>query len=179
MWRRLDEGDLRTALSKEELAKLDSVEAITPTAVGAPTIAQQALDDASDAFRGAFIAKGYTIDSREHYTPGSYKPFILAFARWTLWNRFPNADSFALSESRKLMLDKAFDLLKTPYIGVDTVDPSGGGGSGGGGSEGGQTGAASIMVPWQRIPDDPPLYWSNFKSYALSNDGIGGQEGSI
>ena len=70
------------------------------------------------------IAKGYDIDVRDHYTCSTYWPFILAFARWTLWNRFPSANNFALTETRKDEWELAKELLKNPYIGLDKPDYS-------------------------------------------------------
>lgn len=82
-------------------------------------VVNDTLDLVADAFRGAWLAKGYDIDSREHYTCTTYAPFVLAYARWTLWNRFPDAGAYALTETRKDEWKLAADLLKNPYIGVE------------------------------------------------------------
>lgn len=159
-WTQLQYEDMRLYLAKDELEKLQNAsidEDLTD-------VVNQTLDLVSDAFRGAFIAKGYQVDNREHYTPSSYKPFILAYARWTLWNRFPMANNYALSETRKDEWKIAADLLKNPYIGTDPIPPEGSG------TEPDDpvshlSADAAITVPWLRIePEEgkfgfPEAYW--------------------
>lgn len=115
-WNLLTSDDLRTALSEDELSKLSTV------SIELDDVLQQTLYQAADSFRGAWLAKSYDVDTRQHYTADSYKPFILAFARHLLWARFPMAENYALGDARKIMLDKAFDLLDKPVLGTDPVE---------------------------------------------------------
>lgn len=151
MWAKLTVEDLKTALAQDEIDKLSQY------SVELSTVIQDTLDQASDAYRGAFLGKSYKIDPRDHYTPSSYKPFILAFARHLLWTRFPMAEEYALGETRKTMLDQAMKLLEKPVIGVDIVDyePQPG-------PEPTPTPiqqASSMFVPFQRFPDQPMTMW--------------------
>lgn len=159
-WQRLQYADMRLYLAKDELDKLQNASIDADLSA----VVNDTLDLVSDAFRGAFIAKGYQVDNREHYTPSSYKPFIMAYARWTLWNRFPMAQNYALSDARKDEWKIAADLLKNPYIGTDPVSPEGGGV---------QpddpvsylSADAAITIPWLRIEPEcgkfgfPEAYW--------------------
>jgi len=86
------------------------------------SVIQDSLDNAADSFRAAWSAKGLELDPREHYISTGYKEFILAFARWNMWCRFPLSETYALSEPRKLQYEKALDLLKNPWLDVDKVD---------------------------------------------------------
>ena len=160
-WKRLTYNDMRLYLAKDELDKLQtaSIDASLSAVVN------DTLDLVSDAFRGAWLAKGYEIDQREHYTCSTYFPFILAYARWTLWNRFPSAQAYALTETRKDEWKLAADLLKNPYIGVDKPDYS---------DDPELSGNVddtlihdpSITVPWLRLPPlpgecgFPAVYWT-------------------
>lgn len=116
-WKQLTYDDMRLYLAKDELDRLqqNSIDS------NLSTVVNDTLDLVSDAYRGAWRSKGYDIDSRDHYTCSSYKPFILAYARWTLWNRFPDAGNYALTETRKDEWTVAKDLLKNPYLGVDPI----------------------------------------------------------
>lgn len=160
MWKQLTINDLKTCLAKDELEKLSTV------SVDLDTVIADTLSQAASAFRGAFLAKSYTIDPRDDYIPGSYVPFILAFARHLLWTRFPFASNYALDDARSKLLDQALKLLEKPSIGVDPVEyepPSPG-------PEPQPTpssGASSIVVPYQRFPDDPPLVWSKLKPWTI------------
>lgn len=159
-WAQLTYDDMRLYLAKDELDKLQNASIDQDLS----SVVNDTLDLVSDAFRGAFIAKGYQVDNREHYTPSSYKPFIMAYARWTLWNRFPMAQNYALSDARKDEWKIAADLLKNPYIGTDPVPPEGGGV---------QpddpvsylSADAAITIPWLRIEPEygkfgfPEAYW--------------------
>lgn len=78
----------------------------------------------SDAFRGAWQSKGYTLDVRDHYIAPEYKQFVLNYARWQLWTRFPMTEDYALSEPRKKQYEEAVELLKNPYVGVSKPDYS-------------------------------------------------------
>lgn len=154
MWRQLTKDDLRLALAEDELERLGTL-SLDESKI--EVVLQETLDNSADAFRSAWSAKGYEIDPREHYISTGYTEFILAFARWNLWNRFPMADNYALSEARKLQYERAMELLKNPWLGTDKVnwtDPdlsaytalSGGTGS-------------SIAVPFMRLGYD--ICWFN------------------
>lgn len=87
----------------------------------------------------------------------------MAYARWTLWNRFPNAGQYALTETRKDEWELAKDLLKNPYIGVE--QPDNGGGGGGAGDISYLSADGAIDIPWLRFPPEigecgfPEVYW--------------------
>lgn len=166
-WKQLNYNDMRLYLAKDELDKLQTASIDTDLSA----VVNDTLDLVSDAFRGAFIAKGYAMDDREHYTPSSYWPFILAYARWTLWNRFPMAQNYALSETRKDEWKLASELLKNPYIGTDPID-------GGGGGEDPEEDEMdrlakdpAISIPWLRFPPIegqtgfPPVYWRTHRPF--------------
>ena len=115
-WRRLSIEDLRTTLSEEELTKLETVSTELSATI------QDTLDQVADMFRNAWGAKGYAIDSREHYVDSGYVLPILNYARWQLWTRFPMADNYALSEPRQKGYDEAVELLKNPYLATSKPD---------------------------------------------------------
>lgn len=117
-WKRLTYSDMKLYLSQDELEKLNTYS----TDISA--IINDELDVVSDAFRGSFLGKGYRLDIRDHYTPASYKHFILAYARWSVWTRFPMAEQFALTEPRKTEYEYAQKLLENPTIGVEKPDYS-------------------------------------------------------
>lgn len=160
-WKQLNYNDMRLYLAKDELDKLQTASIDTDLSA----VVNDTLDLVSDAFRGAFTAKGYAMDDREHYTPSSYWPFILAYARWTLWNRFPMAQNYALSDARKDEWKIAADLLKNPYIGTDAVSPEGGGEDPGDDPVSHLSADAAITIPWLRIEPEcgkfgfPEAYW--------------------
>jgi len=120
-WNRLTIDDLRLVLAEDEVEKLNERSLADDKF---QVVIQEHLDMVSDAFRGALQSKGYEIDSRDHYTCSSYKTFILNYARWEIWTRFPMTDDYALSEPRKKLYEEAAALLKDPSIGVDPVEPS-------------------------------------------------------
>lgn len=159
-WKQLKYDDMRLYLAKDELDRLETVSIDTDLSA----VVNDTLDLVSDAFRGAWLAKGYDIDQRDHYTCSTYWPFILAYARWTLWNRFPSANNFALTETRKDEWNLAKELLKNPYIGLDKPDYSDDP------ELSGNTGTAlsadpAISIPWLRtVPQCgkfgfPEVYW--------------------
>lgn len=78
----------------------------------------------ADAWRGAWQAKGYQIDIRDHYVAPEYTYYVLVHARYAIWTRFPNSPAYALDEARKAEYDKALELLKSPYIGTSKPDYS-------------------------------------------------------
>lgn len=92
----------------------------------------------------------------------TYYPFVLAYARWTLWNRFPNAQGYALTETRKDEWKLAADLLKNPYIGVSKPDPEEPVGPD---DPNPLAKDPSITIPWLRLPPlegecgFPGRYW--------------------
>lgn len=148
-WKHLELGDLRTALSEQELERLGTL-SLDESKVD--VVLQETLDNAADAFRGAWEAKGYPVDPRDHYISTGYTEFVLAFARWNLWCRFPMSDNYALSEPRKLQYEKAVELLKDPWLATDKIqwdDPALSAYS----DLSAQTGS-SIKIPWQATPLD-------------------------
>lgn len=70
-------------------------------------------------FRGAFQAKGYAIDTREHMLPGSYALPALQYARYVAWSRFPNSPNVALDEVRQEEIKSVKKLLENPTLGVE------------------------------------------------------------
>ena len=153
-WKHLTTDDLRLALAEDELERLGTL-SLDESKLS--VVLQQTLDNAADAFRAAWSAKGYELDPRDHYISTGYSEFILSFARWNLWCRFPLSDNYALSEPRKLQYEKAIELLKDPWLNTDKVnwgDPE----LSGYVELSAQTGS-SIAVPWQRMDYD--VYWSD------------------
>lgn len=67
-WKHLTIDDLRLVLAEDEVQKLDE-RSLDP---GVSEVIQQQLDTVADAFRGAWMAKGYTIDVRDHYVAPEY-----------------------------------------------------------------------------------------------------------
>ena len=118
------------------------------------TIIQNQLDAVADAFRGAWQSKGYQIDVRDHYVCPNYKIFILNYARWEIWTRFPMTEDFALSEPRKKLYEEARELLKNPYIGTTTPDYSDDPDLSGNTNLSAINDGA-IKMPWQRFPAEP------------------------
>ena len=118
MWKELTINDLQVILSQDEVDALNTL-SLDPSKTH---VVQDMIDMASDLYRGAFISKSYEIDTREHYTPTSYKHFILVYARWAIWTRFPMSPSIALDDARKAEYELACDMLKDPMLGVDKPD---------------------------------------------------------
>ena len=108
----------------------------------------------SDAFRGAWQSKGYAVDVRPHYTCPNYKTFILNYARWEIWTRFPMTEDYALSEPRQKLYEEARDMLKDPRLGVTRPDYSDSPELSGRTDLSAQPDAA-ISVPWQKFPAFP------------------------
>lgn len=119
-WIKLGYQDMQLYLSQDELDKLQEISLSTNIS----SVVEQTLDMVSDSFRSAFKSKGYPLDVRDSYVTRGYKPFLLSYARWVLWNRFPNAGVFALTETRKDEYEEAKELLKNPYLGVSDPDYS-------------------------------------------------------
>ena len=118
MWKRLKIEDLKKILSDDETEKLEEISTTSPDVI------QDVLDLVADSWRGAWQAKGYQVDVRDHYVAPEYIYFILVNARYAIWTRFPNSPAYALDEARKAEYDKALELLKSPYIGVSKPDYS-------------------------------------------------------
>lgn len=147
-WKHLTFDDMRLYLAKDELDRLKT----SNIDQDLTTVVNDTLDMVSDTFRGAWKSKGYVMDSRDHYTDSAYRPFILAYTRWVLWNRFPAAGDYALTETRKDEFEMAKELLKNPYIGTtepkpDDPDPDPGLSA--------KTSDAAISVPWMKFPGEP------------------------
>jgi hypothetical protein len=123
MWKIITIDDVRLYLAEDEITKLQEYSLNE----NFEDVVQKTIIMVSDMFRGAWIAKGYNIDNREHYICTTYLPFILAYIRFVLWNRFPNAGEYALTETRLKEYEKATELLKDPIIGLtppEDGDPS-------------------------------------------------------
>lgn len=159
-WERLDIDDLRLVLSEDEVEKLNE-RSLSEGKLS--VIIQEQLDVVADAFRGAWQSKGYNIDVRDHYVAPEYKQFVLNYARWQIWTRFPMTEDFALSEPRQKQYEEASELLKNPYLGTSEPDYS----------DDPELSAThtnvkdgAITVPWlkfQPLPFDtgfPQAYWN-------------------
>lgn len=120
MWKRLDIHDLQKILSKDEYDRLEQVSVDESF----ENVVQDGLDLIADQFRGAFRAKGYDIDVRDHYMPPEYHYPALVLARYAIWTRFPNTPDYALDKAREKAYDNAQELLKNPYIGTSKPDYS-------------------------------------------------------
>lgn len=118
MWKRLKIEDLKKILSDDETEKLEDISTTSPDVV------QDVLDLVADSWRGAWQAKGYQVDVRDHYVAPEYTYFVLVHARYAIWTRFPNSPAYALDEARKTEYEKSLELLKSPYIGVSKPDYS-------------------------------------------------------
>lgn len=148
MWSRLSVEDLELVLAADELDKLSACSIADDKM---DVVLQDQLDMVADSFRGSFQSKGYTIDVRDHYIPPEYKNFVLNYARYQIFTRFPMADEYALSEPRKKQYEEAAELLKNPYIGVSKPDYS---------TDHDLSGDteltayhdAAISMPWQKFP---------------------------
>lgn len=120
-WKRLTIDDLRLVLAESEVEKLNEYnksEEITE-------MVNAQLDAVADMFRGAWLAKGYNLDVRDHFVAPEYIVPVLNYARWEIWTRFPMTEDFALTEPRKFGYETAKELLKNPYIGTSEPDYSG------------------------------------------------------
>lgn len=158
-WNRLTIDNLRLVLAEDEVEKLNEV-SLDPNL---SAVIQDQLDMVADAYRGAWQSKGYAIDSREHYIPSSYKNFILNYARFQIFTRFPMTPGFALDENRKKQYEEAQELLKDPYIGVDPLDQE----DPGSGEDYYDIGGGAISVPWLKFPPTPfdTGFWQAYPYY--------------
>jgi hypothetical protein len=119
MWKQLTIDDLKLVLAQDEIDKLEE------RSVEMENVINSQLDIVADLFRGAWKAKGYKLDVREHYVAPEYIIPILNYARWQIWTRFPMTENYSLSEPRQKGYEEAAELLKDPYIGEsDPADPN-------------------------------------------------------
>lgn len=168
-WKRLTAQDFKTHLAQDEIDKLQK---LSLTQQEVDLILQDTLDLVADSFRGAWLSKGYTIDVREHYVAPEYISFILDYARWQAWTRFPASEDWALTEAREKLFDQAAELLKNPYLGVSRPDYSDDPTLSGRTDLSGVNGA-KIDIPWLRFPPMPfeegfpEVYWSEKGKYVL------------
>lgn len=70
------------------------------------------------------LAKGVTVDERDHYTPASYRYWILVMARHAVWTRFPNTPAYALDDARREEYKKALEMLASPTLAAEKPDYS-------------------------------------------------------
>lgn len=159
-WKRLTIDDLRLALSEDEVEKLSSRSLDNNLS----SIIQDQLDTVADAFRGSWAAKGYTIDVRDHYVAPEYKQFVLNYARWQIWTRFPMTEDYSLSDPRKKQYEEASSLLKDPYIGVSKPDYSSDPELS---STALSSSDAAISIPWMKFPAQPfdTGFWQVYPYY--------------
>ena len=107
-WKQLTPDDLKLVLAEDELDKLSTCSLAEDKL---SVILQDQLDMVADAFRGAFQSKGYNVDVRDHYTPASYKNFILNYARFEIFTRFPMTGDYALDDNRKKQWEEAQKMM--------------------------------------------------------------------
>lgn len=118
-WKHLTIDDLKLVLAQDEVSTLEA------RSVEITDIINKQLDIVADMFRGAWAAKGYKLDIREHYVAPEYVIPVLNYARWQIWTRFPATENISLAENRKAGYDEAVKLLENPYIGTsDPYDPT-------------------------------------------------------
>ena len=163
-WKQLTIDDLRLVLSEDEVDKLNEV-SLDPSL---STVIQDQLDMVSDAYRGSWRSKGYTIDVRDHYVAPEYRNAVLNYARFQIFTRFPMTQSFALDENRKKQYEEAAELLKNPYIGVSKPDYSDDPELSGDTKLNRNTDSA-ISMPWLKFPT-MPFDTGFYKPYALYFD---------
>lgn len=147
-WKRLTTDDLRTLLSEDEVEKLSELATLS-----SGVDVQNAIDIVSDTWRGALQAKGVTLDVREHYTPASYRYWILVHARWAVWTRFPGTPAYALDDARKDEYKKALEILASPSLAAEKPDYSDDPSL----SSLTVSSTGSFLVPWQHFPDSMPM----------------------
>ena len=150
-WKRLTIDDLRLVLAEDEVKKLNEYSVDNPLF---GTIVQDQLDLVAAAFRGAWQSKGYLLDVRDYYVAPEYQQFVLNYARWQIWTRFPMTEDFALSEPRKKQYEEAAELLKNPYLGVSKPDYSDDPTLSGDTSLSNVNDGA-VTMPWQKFPAVP------------------------
>lgn len=153
-WKKLEMNDLRLVLSEDEVEKLNELsldESMTQ-------VINDTISLVSNVWRGALKGKGMEIDPRDAYTPSSYWYWVLVHARYACWSRFPNSSVIAIDDVRKNEMERAMELLKSPYLDVDAVEwylpdgepnpdlsayqPSTG---------------SQLTTPWLRFPTEEPV----------------------
>ena len=161
-WKQLTIDDLRLVLSEDEVDKLNEV-SLDPSL---STVIQDQLDMVSDAYRGSWRSRGYTIDVRDHYVAPEYRNAVLNYARVQIFTRFPMTPSFALDENTNKQYEEATELLKNPYIGVSKPDYS----------DDPELSSmtqhdydAAISMPWLKFPT-MPFDTGFYKPYAIYFD---------
>lgn len=151
-WKRLDIDDLRLVLAEDEIDKLNT-RSVDPKF---SQIVQDQLDLAADAFRGAWSAKGYSIDIRPHYIAPEYRQFVLDYARYQIFTRFPMAEDFALSKPREELWKIAVAMLKDPYLATSAPDYEDDPEAAEEAAK--QAGDSSVAMPWLRMPGEVGEY---------------------
>lgn len=91
---------------------------------------------------------------RDHYVAPEYKQFVLNYARYEIWTRFPMTESYSLSEPRQKQYEEAAELLKDPYIGVSKPDYSDDPELSGDTALNMTTDSA-VTMPWMKFPAQP------------------------
>lgn len=152
MWKQLNWDDLKTILSQDELERLTTVSVDEDI----ENIVNNCCNLISEMWRGALAAKGYTIDTRDYYTPSEYTYWILVHIRWAVWTRFPQSSDIALDKAREAEYKQALELMKSPSIDVGKPDSEHGGGDG----DSKKIGGASIFLPPMRFT---PWYYGGVK----------------
>lgn len=143
-WKLLTIDDLKTILSEDEINTLNTISVDDDKT----SIINDCINMIADMWRGAFSAKGYAMDIRDHYVPVEYVYWILVHCRYAVWTRFPMSPSIGLDEARTDEYKKALELLKDPYIGTSKPDPE---------YDSTSTNTGMITLPFLRFNED--LYW--------------------
>ena len=143
-WKPLTIDDLMQLLSEDETKQLNTYSLDDRISA----VIDGTIDLVADTWRGAFAAKGYKVDTRDHFIPSSYAYYVLVHARHAVWTRFPNSETIALDDRREDEYEKAMELLKDPYIGTDAPDPEYDPSKE---ADGPGSGSGSIIVPEHRF----------------------------
>ena len=160
-WKQLNIEDMKLYLSQDELDVLNNI------STDISDIVNKQLDVIADMFRGAFISKGYEIDTREHYIPSSYQHWVCTYARYVIWQRFPMSPSVGLDEARKQEWNLACDMLKNPRIGVESPEWQYSSEN----PDNGKVQAGSIGLPFMRIDQEMFDSWG-FDDRILDGQGM-------
>lgn len=162
-WKKLTVDDLKLILSQDEITALDTLS----KEVGIDRI-QGCMNMVSDMWRGAFLAHGYSLYARPHWTPASYHYYILVHARYAIWTNFPMSPLVALDEARTKEYEKAKEILDKIPFAVNPIDyeddpdlkdePI-------------PTTEGSIYVPWQRLDTCcnrfGDYFWNNWSHHRV------------
>ena len=106
-WKQLTINDLKTILSEDEITTLNTMSVEEDKT----DIVNDCMNMIADMWRGAIAAKGYTLDTRDHYIPSEYVYWVLVHCRYAVWTRFPMSPSVGLDEARQKEYEKALDLF--------------------------------------------------------------------